>query len=369
MKKHVAFYILGFTFLCTAANAETVLDSGTKVTFGGFVDAYYAFDFNAPAAGDRVFTTQSVRTNEFNINLVHLDANLDSEKLRGRIALQAGTSVDSNYSSEPQRGNVSGGDLSRHIQEARLGHKIDENTWIDVGIFFAHVGAEGWLSKDNIVLTRSLVADYSPYYAAGFKLTHSWSERLTMQLILSNGWQIISENNTDKNVGTGIEYAFDNFTFAYNTLIGSEISPDLNGSPRSSRFRHFHDFVIKSKNTTHFEWVLQLDMGFQKQDVGDRSDDWLGALVMARYSLTPAHKISFRVEHFRDRDQVIVVTGLPKSMNAYGASLGYDQTLESGLLWRNELRYLKSDESIFPKDIADYTDKNFTLTTSLAFKF
>ncbi len=65
------------------------------MSFGGFIDAQYAYDFNAPSTGDRVFTTQPARHNEFYINLGFAEIKYDTQKIRSRFALQAGTSVTS----------------------------------------------------------------------------------------------------------------------------------------------------------------------------------------------------------------------------------------------------------------------------------
>lgn len=152
-------------------------DTSAKVTFGGFVDGYYAWDFGRPPSFDRsfaggtVFTTQPPWHNEFNVNLVFVEARLDAPRVRGRLALQAGTSVQSNYSGEPTNGSVSGSSLARNLQEAYAGVKLGSTVWVDAGIFYSHVGMEGWVSRDNPTYTRSLVADYSPYYQSGVKAT------------------------------------------------------------------------------------------------------------------------------------------------------------------------------------------------------
>lgn len=360
-------------FLLTAITAISSMgsadDAKPSITWGGFVDTQYAFDFNAPASGDRAYSTQPARANEFNLNLGFIEANVSSEKLRGRLALQAGTSVQANYSAEPTNGAVSGSDLSRHVQEARLGYKVSPKTWIDAGIFFAHVGAETWISRDNIVLTRSLVADYSPYYMSGVKLTHAASEALTLQLLVTNGWQNISENNTDKNIGTGMEYSIKNISFAYNTLIGNEVSPDLLGTARTSKSRHYHNFVVRNKNADSLEWIAEFDMGFQRKSVGSGNSDWLGTSLMARYKVSETQKLALRVEHFRDPDQILIVTGQVQSFSVFGGSVGWDQILESYLLWRTEVRYLSADEKVFPKGVSEVSESNTTVTTSLALSF
>src|SRR5688500_8536355 len=95
-----------FLFLCAIslqASAEAL-----PIKFGGFLDTYYAYDFNAPADHEREFTTQPVRHNEFNINLAYIDAALEKETTRGRLALQYGNSVTKNTEGEPRLGSTSG---------------------------------------------------------------------------------------------------------------------------------------------------------------------------------------------------------------------------------------------------------------------
>lgn len=360
------FILVGAFFNSHLAHAEVDLNS---VAWDAYVEAQYAFDFNAPAARDRAYTTQPARHNEFNINLAHIGASLQRDKLRARISLQTGTSVQSNYLAEPTTGAVSGGDLSRHIQEARIGYKIGESTWIDAGIFFSHIGSEAWISRDNIVLTRSLVADFSPYYLSGAKLTHSFNERLTVQLLVVNGWQNISENNNEKSIGTGIEYATDSFSIAYNAMAGREVSSPLLGVVRSGEFRHFHDLIVRSKGLDKWEWVAQFDIGSQERESASGSDTWYGTTLLTRYTLNEHNKISARLEHYRDDDQVIIVTGVPDPINAIGGSIGFDRTLEQNVLWRTELRYLHADADIFPEGVSGIKNENYTATTSLALSF
>lgn len=366
--KMTASFVFAVAAIMSLSPNRSFAETERKITWGGFVDTQYAFDFNSPPNGDRAFTTQPARDNEFNLNLGFVEVKLDSPKTRGRLALQAGTSVQSNYSSEPKRGSVSGGDLSRHIQEARIGYAINERTWVDAGIFFAHVGSESWISRDNLVLTRSLVADYSPYYLSGVKLTHALTDRLTAQVLVTNGWQNISENNKDKNLGTGLEYNFENVTVAYNAMFGNEVSGDLNGVPRKGEFRHFHNFIFKSRSPERFEWIAQADVGFQRKPDSSDYSSWWGTSVMGRYKLNETQKVSVRVEHYEDADQIIIVTGQASPFNATGGSLGFDQTLDEGLVWRNEVRFLAATESVFPKESTLAKD-NTTVTTSLGFSF
>src|SRR5512144_1184310 len=106
---------------------QAAVDTTPRVTLGAFVDAYYAWDVGRPPSFDRsfaggaLFTTQPARHDEFNVNLAFVEAKVDAPRHRGRLALQAGTSVQANYWGEPTNGQVSGPSLARVIQEATAG--------------------------------------------------------------------------------------------------------------------------------------------------------------------------------------------------------------------------------------------------------
>ena len=117
--------VLGVIVLAPpTGGAQNAPDTAIKVTWGGFADAYYTYDFARPPTLDRsffggaTFTTQPARSNEFNVNLAYIEANLSGNGIHGRVAFQAGTAVQSNYGAEPSVGIISGPLLSRHIQEA-----------------------------------------------------------------------------------------------------------------------------------------------------------------------------------------------------------------------------------------------------------
>ena len=345
------------------------LANPSSARFGGFVEGYYAYDFGHPATGDRAFTTHSARDNEFNINLAYVEAIYEKKRLRSRLALQAGTSVQANYASEPAYGQVSGPSLAQHIQEARIGYQVTDATWIDAGIFFSHLGAESFISKDNLTLTRSMVADGSPYYLSGVKVSHQFTKEFSTQLLVVNGWQNISENNPDKSVGTGGTFNNGTFSISYNALFGNEIAaPTATGGRGLSRFRHYHNFIFRTQIHERVEFVAEVDFGFQRLQAGSVDNPWSGASVIARYSLDEATAIPVRFEYFDDPDQIIWNNGTADRSFAYGGSVGFDKKLVDTLLWRSEMRHLISPRDIFP-DGTGRRQTNTVLITSLAVSF
>lgn len=314
-----------------------------SVTWGAFVDLYYAYDFNRPSSFDRAYTTQPARHNEFNLNLAFLEGRLQRDKVRGRLAIQFGTSVQSNYSGEPTLGSVSGPTHSRNIQEAYIGYRIGEDTWVDAGIFLAHIGLESFISKDNYTYTRSLVADYSPYYQTGVRISTRFNNWLSGQFLILNGWQHISESNMAKSIGTQLNYIpTSEWTLTYNTYFGQE-----------SSFRSFHDVIVKYSPSELWTYALQADIGFQIEAPGGDHASWSGFALIVKRNLNPNTGVVVRVERYADPKQVLInsaTSALPAgtSFRAWGASLGLDQGLAGNIWWRNELRGYWSDQKVFP---------------------
>ena len=320
-------------------------DTTVKVTFGGFVDGYYAYDFNRPRAIDRSYTTQPARHNEFNINLAHVEAKVDGARVHGRLALQAGTSVQSNYAGEPTLGAVSGPSLSRHIQEAFAGYKIADKVWIDAGIFFSHIGNESWISRDDWTYSRSFVADFTPYYETGVRATWQATPAMTVTGVVVNGWQNISETNSDKAVGARIDYAVSpTVTVSYDNFFGNE-QPDS----VPSRLRIFNEALVKAQVTSAFGVEVTADYGLQHRANGGGYDAFYIGAVVARYALSPKVAFNGRVEYFADRNGIL--TSVPAGADGFrtgGASIGVDVVPQSRLLWRTELRGFTARDHVFP---------------------
>lgn len=338
------------------AAARAPGDTAPQVRFGAFVDGYYAYDAGRPPTRDRsfaggaLFGTQPARHNEFNVNLAYAEATLTAPRYRGRLALQVGTSVQANYLGEPRQGQVSGPDVQQYVQEATAGYRVADRLWVDGGIFFSNAGMESWVSRDNPTYTRSLVADYSPYYSSGVKLTYAASPRLTARLDLVNGWQTISESNSGKGAGVRLDYAVTpSATASYYNLISEEAG---------TRLRTFQGVGVKVTGGA-LTLLGEADVGTQRRPAGRAgASTWYGLLLAARARVSARVALAGRVERYDDSDQVILATGTPgpggppnPAFRGNGASIGVDVEPVAGsarVLWRTEVRGFRTREPLFP---------------------
>jgi len=352
----------------SAAVAESAaVNTGPKVRLGAFIDGYYAWDVDRPSNFDRAYTTQPARHAEFNINLAFVEASLAGPRLRGRLALQWGTSVQANYAGEPRLGGVSGPSVSQFLQEASVGYQLGRTLWVDGGIFFAHTGFEGWISRDNLSYSRSLIADFSPYYETGVKLTWAASSVVTAQFVLVNGWQNISNYNTPPAAGVRVDYAVSpRVTLSYDNFVGNVAADSL-----AAQLRFYQDFMAQYNPSSRWQFAAAAAYGVQTRSTASGATaTWYGASLFAKYHPTPRVGVVARLERFADPDQVIVRTGLPTSFQTNGASLGLDIALTASLLWRTEVRAFGSRGAVWPANRAGrYTPDDAVAVTSLSLRY
>lgn len=342
-----------------AALAAQAPDTTPRITWGAFVDGYYAYDFARPASHDRAYTTQAARHDEFNVNLAHVEARYASPKVRGRLALQAGTSVQFNYAGEPDEVAGSRPNYLPLIQEATAGVALAPTLWIDGGIMLSHIGSESWISIDNPSYTRSLAAEFSPYYETGVRATWQALPNLSAQLNVVNGWQLISENNHDKAVGARLDWTpAAPLTLSYSNFIGREPA----GRAGGQAVRVLHDLSARWAPNGRATLVGTFDMGTQADA------EWYAGSLVGRYWLTPSVGLNARVERFDDRDARVSATpsAAAPGLVASGASLGVD-VARGPAMWRTEVRaFFGTDAAIFPDHEDGLARTNTALVTSLS---
>lgn len=317
---------------CMAEYAQAA-DSGS-VQVSGFADVYWGFDPGATVGTDRNYTTQMLRSREFGLNYGVVTAKYSSaDGISAAFGLHAGSYVEANYAAEPE--------AWRSVSEVWVQYEFAERWTIKAGIFPSHIGAETALSIQNIALTRSLIADYSPYYETGVALSHS-ADNLSFSVLLLNGWQNIRETNADKAVGTALAIqASENISVAWNTFAGNE---QADGSP--SLYRVFNNFIGTYRDSSGTEVSASFDVGIQEVQTGTASL-WYGLALLGRVPLSDHLGIGMRVERYSDPKGVIVTTSPTSSFVCNGASVNLDFRPQPALALRAEVRYLRAEEAVF----------------------
>jgi hypothetical protein len=350
-----------------AAPVPATPTPANPLTFYGFADAYYGYDFNNDHTQDRPgFLYSHDRQNEFTLNNAILGLRYQDEKVRGAIGLHAGSYVTANYAAEDP--------VFKHLYEAYAGFRPFSKAWLDVGIFGSHIGFESAISKDNWTLTRSLMAENSPYYQAGARLTYEVGPKLTLAGLVLNGWQNLRDNNPAKALGTQIQWKpTDKLLINSSTFYGSEQPLD---SVR--RRRYFHDFYVSYAATDRLTLALVFDVGKQQASrpdgaVGEKYDTWHTGAAFVRYQLADKWTTALRGEYYKADRGVIIGSYAPAVGDAdafiRGGSLGLDYAPTGHVLVRLEGRVLNARDKVFVEAGGATRATYANLTSSIALSF
>jgi hypothetical protein len=337
-------------------------DSTGSLTISGYAEAYYQYDFNKPSDNNRPgFIYSHNRHNEFNLDLGYIKANYTAERVRANLAGAAGTYMNANYSAEPG--------VLKNIFEANVGVKISKkkNLWLDAGIFGSHIGFESAISKDCWNITRSILADNTPYFEAGAKITYtSDNGKWLLSGLALNGWQRITRVSGNSLMSWGTQIQFkpsDKVLLNYSTFIGTD-KPD---SARLSRL--FHNIYGIINVTDKFGVTAGFDIGTEEKFPGsDGKNTWYSPVLILKYAFNNKWAIAGRLEHYNDKNGVIIATGSPNGFQTTGYSINIDNSPAKNVLVRLEVRNLSSKDDIFVKP-SGMTNNNTFITSSIAVSF
>ncbi|MCK8492655.1 porin [Spirosoma sp. RP8] len=339
------------------------------LTISGYAEAYYTHDFTAPKTSQERpgFLYNHKRNREININLAFLKAAYSAERVRANLAIQVGTYAQYNYAAEQP--------LLRNVFEANAGVKLSKSRdlWLDAGIFGSHIGFESAISKDCWTLTRSLVAENSPYYLSGAKLTYNTPNgKWTLLGSVVNGWQRIAKlpGYSGPALSTQVQYKPNaNVVLNWSTFLGSD-RPD---SLKQTRFYNNVYAILNSNRKVSA--ILGFDIGADRKPVdsnnqrfGTGSYVWYSPVAIVRYSISDALKLAGRVEYYDDKNGVIIATGTPNGFKTWGYSLNVDYFILPSAVFRIEGKLYNSQDAIF-ESTSNLSRTNTSLTTSLAVSF
>lgn len=340
---------------------DSIWPEAPELSISGFADVYYVFDFSQPPGSQRqAFLYNHNRHNEFNLNLGFVKLGLAHSKYRANLAFQTGTYANDNYAAEPG--------LLKNIFEANIGISLNKkNTlWLDAGILPSHIGFESAISIDNWTMTRSILAENSPYFLSGAKLTFNPNEKWEIAGLMVNGWQRIQrlEGNSLPSFGSQVKFKpSDKITFNWSTFIGTD-DPD-----NFRRMRYFNNFYAQFQVAEKFGLIAGFDIGAQQETKGSSEYNfWFSPVLIAQYTINKSWKTAFRAEYYHDKTGIIIPVATINGFQTTGLSLNLDYSPIQNIICRLESRWMHSRDKIFETS-STFSNNNFIIGTSIAVKF
>jgi hypothetical protein len=334
-------------------------DSTKSIKVAAYIDMYYSYDFSNPNNFEKPdFNYNYKKHNQLNVNLAFVKLGYQSSRMRSNLALMTGNYAMYNLSAEPN--------WAKPLLEANMGYKPfkQHNIWVDAGVMPSHIGFESAVGSDCWNLTRSILAENSPYYETGIKLSYTnKKENVYVAFHVLNGWQKIAITNKEQAPSMGVQLTYkpsNTLTLNYSNFIGRINFDSLDV------LRIFHNLYAIYEASPKTALIFGFDIGTQKNSVNTTAV-WYTPVLIGKLNLNPKSKITARLEYYSDKQQIIIPTATPNGYRTFGASVNYDRQITSNILWRAELKRYISKDPIYRYDQAMSSQTSATMALIVKF--
>ena len=336
-----------------AADSTTAAPAATPVTYTGFVDAYYSYNFANPNSMTNEFRNFDLAENQFVLSLAEL--------VIQKTASPIGFRMDIDYGKTNDIVQSGGASTLNFLQQAYVTAVLPwgSGLTVDVGKFVTHMGYEVIESNGNWNYSRSFMFAYSiPYYHTGMRLTYPVSSTFTAALHIVNGWNGVLDNNKDKSVGLQLVYnptASTGITFS--GMMGNEQptgapSFTLGGSPYTNT--DVAEIIVTQTVNDNLSLALDADYGQVRavpngggSGTGAPLSIWKGVAVYGRYTLDSLTALALRLETYNDGYNTVLFN--PKA-TLNEVTLTYERKIFGQMLARVEVRDDMSNVPAFDKN-------------------
>jgi hypothetical protein len=225
---------------------DSPLDS--KVFTGEFrVDTSYIFHFAHPSDHTLDGTSESGRTDEFQVQQLGIGGDFHYDNVIGRLMTQFGmfSTMTPRNDASPVVGQWNLSDAYRYISEAYGGYHFDVWSGINVeaGIFMSYVGLFSYYGFDNWAYQPSYVSSNTPWFFNGMRVQIFPSDKLKIEPWLINGWQSYAKFNDRPGLGLQILWRPTDWLSILSNSYG--LGTDTIGNP--NRYRWHSDDSIQVK--------------------------------------------------------------------------------------------------------------------------
>jgi hypothetical protein len=255
-----------------------------KVTPIGYLEAYYAWNFNRPVNNVTNYRGYDNQHNSITLSNAALGAAFESGPIGGKLMLQVGSQPSTSYQAEPNvpggsAANPSGPELWKYLQEAYLTYKapIGRGLTLKAGVERAPLGLESFAVHDNWSWSRSNLYFALPRYETGLRATYDFCDCLTGSVAVINGWNNVVDNNEAKSVEGHVTF-HKNKLKAQLLYMGGVERPA--SAPEGQYWRHTFDATGELELTTWLKLAAEADYGFEPNRIGTAR--WFAGAAAAR---------------------------------------------------------------------------------------
>ncbi|HRG59719.1 MAG TPA: outer membrane beta-barrel protein [Bacteroidia bacterium] len=357
--KYLFFFCVYLGFFCKTFAQS---DSTQKVRYSssGYFECYYLLDFGQPENNFRPpFYYNHNNSNIPSINIGMINTTVQKGKIKAAAGLMMGSYVSSNLANELN--------FFKNIYEANATILLNDkkNIGLQAGIINSHLGFESVIGADCFTLTRSIAAENSPYYETAIKFFgKSQNKHYEFNLLLLNGWQKMPRFKSTFTPAIGAQVIYSNNKVIINNsnYFGNE------GTINAPIWRYFHNFYIIANLNKKGKLIVGIDLGFQQVSKNIKPFFWYTSQAVYKHQLTKKFDLAYRIENYKDKNEVITAVPAESYVDAWAQSLNFDFKLNSNVLIRVEYKALYNVDSIFMRKKLPSRYNN-SITSAISLKF
>ncbi len=168
-------------------------------------DANYTLDYNHPHDDSLGGSTETFRSDEWQLEQISIGGDIHIDNVRGRILTMDGlfaTTTPRNDAS-PSRGQWDLANAYRYVSEAWGGYHFDvaHGLNVDAGIFVSYIGLFSYYNFDNWTYQPSFVSSNTPWFFNGLRVQYFPTKKLKIEPWFINGWQTYARPNGKPGLG------------------------------------------------------------------------------------------------------------------------------------------------------------------------
>jgi hypothetical protein len=157
------------------------------------LDAHYISSFNNPKDDSLGGSTETFRSNEFQIEQISFGGDFHWDNVRARILTMGGmfgVTTPRNDAS-PGRGQWDLRGAYKYFSEANGGYhfNVSHGLNVDAGIFVSYIGLFSYYNFDNWAYQPSYVSSNTPWFFNGLRIQWFPTDKLKIEPWIINGWQ------------------------------------------------------------------------------------------------------------------------------------------------------------------------------------
>jgi hypothetical protein len=300
------------------------------MTLSGFVDTYYAFNFNQPTTlgsggtsgfGGNTGQFFDNNTNQFSLNAIELVADKAPDATAGGtgragyhvgiIYGQAAATINGSPATETFNNLTDANNLA--LKEAYLDYiaPIGKGLTFTVGKFVTNAGEEVIESNANWNYSRGILFYYAiPFFHFGMKASYTFNPKWTVTASLVNGWNNTQALNTGKTYGLTVAWTPNKYwAVSENYYGGPQDNLAFNGyvGKPNDNWRQLSDTVIGYTPNAKWAFAVNGDYGYGDKTgngvsvaANSKAVDWWGIAGYAKYTFNAKAYFAVRYDYFSD---------------------------------------------------------------------